>query len=402
MAVYDETLSDGLGLAEPALLTGWPKVLADGLGLDESALLTGWVKTLSSTLGVLDYPAVGKLVLVALSETLGLAPTDAQLRGVHLREALALNPDLAANQYVRLVLAEAAAFGSMLNVGLPVALSDTVATTSTLGVQLALTLAETLGLAPALLGAAQYHTALSDGVGIDPELVRFLGASLSDTLGLAETVAAAARAYSIIEEHLGLADTITPLLLMRVELAEGLEITHTEAISALYNGVLEDGIELTAAYLSPGGGFTTWAMNTRTGAVTEYSNFAFNSFAQLGGRYVGATDDGLYELIGDDDDGEDIIARLKGGFLQFGGTKLSRLKAAYIATRGGGVVVLKIVEGDGTEYVYQVETQDMRTAKFNMGKGQRARYFSYELTTVGQDFDLETLEFVPIVVQRRV
>jgi hypothetical protein len=37
-----------------------------------------------------------------------------------------------------------------------------------------------------------------------------------------------------------------------------------------------------------------------------------------------------------------------------------------------------------------------------MGKGQRARYFAFELISAGQDFDLDTIEFVPIVVQRRV
>jgi hypothetical protein len=44
----------------------------------------------------------------------------------------------------------------------------------------------------------------------------------------------------------------------------------------------------------------------------------------------------------------------------------------------------------------------MRSTKFHMGKGQRSRYFAFELISAGQDFDLDTLEFVPLVVQRRV
>jgi transketolase len=40
--------------------------------------------------------------------------------------------------------------------------------------------------------------------------------------------------------------------------------------------------------------------------------------------------------------------------------------------------------------------------KFEIGKGIRARYFSFELTSTGQEFDLDSIEFLPIVNQRRV
>jgi hypothetical protein len=37
-----------------------------------------------------------------------------------------------------------------------------------------------------------------------------------------------------------------------------------------------------------------------------------------------------------------------------------------------------------------------------MGKGLRSRYFAFELVSTGQDFDLDTLEFIPLVADRRV
>ena len=96
---------------------------------------------------------------------------------------------------------------------------------------------------------------------------------------------------------------------------------------------------------------------------------------------------------------------MRGGYLQFGGTHLSRLKAAYLAVRNttdDAVFVLKIETGDGVEYIYTVDTRNMRSTKVHMGKGQRARYFTWELVSDGQDFDLESLEFVPIALNRRV
>jgi len=58
--------------------------------------------------------------------------------------------------------------------------------------------------------------------------------------------------------------------------------------------------------------------------------------------------------------------------------------------------------GDGRQYTYAVQPRYMETARVNMGKGLRARYFSWTLTTVSVDYDLHSIEFVPLVAQRRI
>ena len=77
-------------------------------------------------------------------------------------------------------------------------------------------------------------------------------------------------------------------------------------------------------------------------------------------------------------------------------------KAAYLGMRGNGDVILKLDTGDGKTYTYQTVIQDMQSTKVRLGKGLRARYFSFELISTGQDFDLDTVEFIPLVAQRRV
>ena len=69
---------------------------------------------------------------------------------------------------------------------------------------------------------------------------------------------------------------------------------------------------------------------------------------------------------------------------------------------GEDQAILKLETKDGATYTYQIDTRDGRSSKVHMGKGQRSRYFAWELTTVGQDFDLDTLEFGPVRVDRRV
>jgi len=254
----------------------------------------------------------------------------------------------------------------------------------------------------ALAANANYQLSITQSMRLASRLLQFLGVSLDDALVVTDDMLARALAVAGITDDISIEPAVTPQLLLRVTLADGVHLDPGDEVRMLFNPTLIDGVEFEAGYIAPDGSFTTWSMNTRTGAVTEYADYAFNSFARMGNRYLAASSSGLYELLGDTDDGEDIIARIRGGFMQFGGTKLSRLKAAYIAARGEGEVLLKIIEADGREYVYRGDTRNMRSVKVHMGKGQRARYFAFELITAGQDFDLDTIEFVPIVVQRRV
>jgi hypothetical protein len=173
-------------------------------------------------------------------------------------------------------------------------------------------------------------------------------------------------------------------------------------LQAIFSPEINEGLEITALYLAPGSEITTWAVNTRTAAVSEYTNFEFNSFAQMGNKYLAASSTGLYELVGDDDAGTDIIARIKSGLMQWGSSRFTLFKAAYLGVRGPGDFVLRMETGDGTTYDYSVTTTDMRTTKVRLGKGLRTRYFAFELISDGQDFDLDSIEFVPLVAERRV
>jgi hypothetical protein len=64
---------------------------------------------------------------------------------------------------------------------------------------------------------------------------------------------------------------------------------------------------------------------------------------------------------------------------------------------------LRLTTGPGAYYDYLVKARPMQTTRVTLGKGLRARYFKYELIAIdGHDFDLDNIEFLPIVSQRRV
>lgn len=376
-------------------------VIEDGLGMHLATIVTQ-VATIHEGVRFELLQAANRGVPVTLASGVGLASTLTAYYGLVVVERLRFTNPIIANQISRMLLTSGIGVHDTINNSVPVVLTDTVGIALSQSVQRAVTVAETLRIGSTLTGNGLYHMTLTQALRLTDHLLRYLGVSVSEALGVGSTLTAAGYRAAAITETVGIGATLTPLFLLTVTAAENVRLTDTDVVKMLYHPTLRDGIEITAAHVAPDGSFTTWVMNTRSGAVTEYADFSFNSFARVGNRYLAASDTGLYELLGDTDDGDDIIARIKSGFLQFGGTHLSRLKAAYVAMRGEGEIVLKIETADGLVYHYETSMRNMRSTKVHMGKGQRSRYFAFELITTGQDFDLDTLEFVPIVVERRV
>lgn len=382
MATYDETLEDDVEVA-PA------PVGSVGLQIGERVLPSD----------VLTFTSVYQR---EIEDAIEAGDETTVLMGVVVRELLRMGEAHAPGFIYNLSLADAATVRDRVLRAFPFALGENVSVAVTLVAQAATVVIERLRLTEAVLGSAHYGISLNDRVRLTAAVAKFLGAEASDAIDIIPFADGPAYMTGIVSETVNVSETIAPQFLLRVIASDRVEISDEDLLQVVFNGMLADGVEITAGLLLPGVGFTTWAMNTRTAAVTEYRNFTFNSFARIGNKYLGANENGLYELLGDDDDGEDIVATIRSGFAQWAGARLHSFKAAYLAVRGTGQFVLRLITPDGRTYNYTVSQDDMRTTKVNMGKGLRARYFAFELVSTGQDFDLETLEFIPLVAQRRV
>lgn len=320
-----------------------------------------------------------------------------------ITERLRLASPATGNFIITLLARENTGFRDRLRIIVPVTLIEAVGIEAVGTALSAVRIAERLGLTDALVAKARRVGNVAEKLRFRDSLRNFFGAEVMELLGVDDDVEAVLHAMTTLLEVVDLEATVTPMVAFRAIVRDRVALDDGTLQTMIWNGLVEDAFEFAISYFGVDGEYTGWAMNTRTSAVTEYSNYQFNSFARMGNIYLGASADGLYELRGDDDSGEDVASLLRGGFMRFGGTKLSRLKAAYIAMRApNSEVLLKIETADGLEYVYQIDTRSMRNSKVDMGKGQRAVYFTYELQTIGQDFDLDTIEFVPIVMQRRV
>lgn len=336
--------------------------------------------------------------------TQGVGVTDPRtaLWGIQLLERLGVLHSQVSNQKSYQLLSQTMRTRDALQQGRPVVLTQGMGIARTLKATAGLQIIEKLGLKDVMGPMLKYGLTMAERVAIADRFFRFIGVSLTQGMAISRVLLGSAHRFATLSQGVGVAPLIAPRLIFKVTTTQGVGIDDINVLKLVFSPKLVDGIKITAAYLAPSGSFTTWAMNTRTRGVTEYSNYAFNSFARIGNKYIGASSTGLYELLGDDDDGTDIVARIKSGFAQWAGTRFTLFKAIYLGVRGEGSFVLRLISGDGKTYDYAVSTRDMRSTKVHMGKGLRARYFAFELISTGQDFDLESIEFVPLVTQRRV
>ena len=154
-----------------------------------------------------------------------------------------------------------------------------------------------------------------------------------------------------------------------------------------------------------------WVMNTEARmALSQYDNYTFTSMTTFKGKSFGTTDSGLFELEGDTDVGNPITAQVESMMLDFGTSRMKRIRTAYMGYTSSNDLVLKVMsvdDGELFEHWYKANPVGSnaapRTGMVEVGQGLRSRYWQFELTNVdGGDFELDVLELYPLFLGRRI
>lgn len=158
------------------------------------------------------------------------------------------------------------------------------------------------------------------------------------------------------------------------------------------------------------GDYVAWVLNTDSKGVSRYTNYPFNSFARVGGKYYGCSSTGIYDLEGDDDDGAAIAARVRFGMHDMGTRKLKRVPEAYIGYTSNGTLLLSVITsdettGDRNQAIYTLEPRaaaSVRENRWKIGRGFKSVDWDFVITNAdGADFDLQSIAFHPLILDRR-
>ena len=145
----------------------------------------------------------------------------------------------------------------------------------------------------------------------------------------------------------------------------------------------------------------------KPGGTTQYEGFEFNSFAKIGGRYFGASAEGLFLLEGDSDAGVPIAASFGFGQLDFGSPQLKTINYCYLGAAAGALAlkVDALLNGAPASFSYPARGhgQSMRELRFDLGRALRSTYITPTFSNVnGSSFEVDSVRFLINESARRI
>ena len=150
-------------------------------------------------------------------------------------------------------------------------------------------------------------------------------------------------------------------------------------------------------------------MNTKNSAITEYTNYSFNSFCEYDkNTYYGANSTGIYKLGGpndtyEDDDGTDIDVEIRKDKIDLGVFHEKRVSEVYLNLESSGDLTLELFADDKSQkYMLNNGYPDLHTLQFTPGKGLRGKFINFSIKNLrGSDLKLNEIEMLIDVLTRR-
>jgi hypothetical protein len=225
---------------------------------------------------------------------------------------------------------------------------------------------------------------------------------IEEAADISEVLADLRAVLGQIDEVAAAADAFYPYVLFGVEINDSMDMSDVVQNAGIVGEVIGDGMIIALGDITSGDPYVAWVMNANTDGISKYENFSLNSMAMVSGVPLGADEDGIYELEGDDDIGTPISATVRLGKDDFGESLMKRILKAYLGVSASGRLYLRTITGNGEERTYRTSTNTtLREMKVDLGRGVKSRYWQFEIANVdGADFELETIQFFPVVLSR--
>lgn len=173
---------------------------------------------------------------------------------------------------------------------------------------------------------------------------------------------------------------------LTVMLADGLLAGDSASSLSEILAALADGFYATLTVATGDDVWTAWVMTTQTKAMRRYTNWAFNSYAMLGGAFLGAGPEGIYRMGGDTDAGDAIRWAIRTGKLNFASDQMKGVPLVHIGATTSGNLLLRVrattVRNQEIEQTYRMTpavTGAAREHRVPVGAGFRSVYWTFEI-----------------------
>ena len=263
---------------------------------------------------------------------------------------------------------------------------------------------EAIALTDIITSQLTMKNLLVDVITIVDLLIPYVSIVVTESITVEDSVSVIVKMITEVIDSITFTDEATAGLTLVLFASDSITLTDIVSTKQIFNLWVTEEIIVYGDIVIEGEHYT-FVMNTKTKGISEYTNYNFNSMSEG----LAANSTGIYALTGDDDAGTNIDALIKTGLMDFGSNYEKQVPYAYIGLSKSGEMVLKTIvdyRGKRKEYQYTVTPRVIEatdTIRVPMGKGVKSRYWQFELSNEnGSDFELDSLELIPLVLKRRI
>jgi hypothetical protein len=151
--------------------------------------------------------------------------------------------------------------------------------------------------------------------------------------------------------------------------------------------------------------FNTYSFNSRINAVSEYTNYNFNSYTVYQNRAYGASSEGFYLLEGCTDNEDPIVVKLRTAAMDFGTSNLKSIPQVYLGIAQDSSIIMKVAVDGKAETYHKLDlaTNHLGTQRIKLPKGHIGRWFQFELESeTVSEFNLDSIEFYLMPFRRKI
>ena len=144
---------------------------------------------------------------------------------------------------------------------------------------------------------------------------------------------------------------------------------------------------------------STVCMNLATGAASRYTNWYFNSFAQINDQYYAVDSQGMWLLEGSNDNGSPIISGIDLGRIDFHSNNLKHVPNVYVSGKSSSNTIVTVTTSSGLTYDYFARSFDVaaKVQRHDLGRGLRETWYGLVVrNSAGSNLEVSGVS-VPIV-----
>ena len=228
--------------------------------------------------------------------------------------------------------------------------------------------------------------------------------NIAESVLLVDTSIGISKLLNQVVESINLSHSFSENTVAFLPISESILTSSDSISSALLKAVVSEQFLIVIAGAKGQDTYLAYSLAPETNSISTYSNYNFNGCIRFANKYLFYNETGLYEYGGAYDAGQVVTSYIQTIAYNFGTSNIKQVPAVYLGVSNSDAVILKVNVDGKADIIYKLNkrTHNLQTQKIDVGKGVIGRYFEFEIISSADQFNLESIEFFPVVLKRKI